>query len=84
VIKQLIEIFTDIGDVVIDPTAGSGVVLLAAEELGRKSYGFEIKKEYVEAFNSKLAQNVQSTIFQQELERKKYHQQELSDFIATS
>lgn len=82
-IKNLIEIFTDIGDVVIDPCAGSGVTLLAAEQLGRKSYGFEIKKEYVEAFNSKLAQNVQSTIFQQELENKTSYNYQLSDYIAT-
>lgn len=44
VIQKLIDIFTDPGDVVIDPTAGSGVTLLAAENLGRKGYGFEIKK----------------------------------------
>jgi site-specific DNA-methyltransferase (adenine-specific) len=81
VIKSLIDIFTDIGDVVIDPCAGSGVTLLAAEELGRKSYGFEIKKEYVYGFNSKLAQNVQTTIFQQALVNKKYQQRQLSDFI---
>lgn len=63
VIKNLIEIFTDIGDVVIDPVAGSGVTLLAAEQLGRKSYGFEIKKQYVNGFNTKLAKNVQTTVF---------------------
>lgn len=67
-IKRLIEIFTDIGDVVIDPCAGSGVTLLASEQLGRKSYGFEIKKEYVEGFNKKLASKVQRTFFQLELE----------------
>ena len=70
VIRNLINIFTDGGDVVIDPCAGSGVTLLGAEQLGRKSYGFEIKKEFVEGFNSKLAQNVQTTIFQQELIQK--------------
>lgn len=64
VIKNLINIFTDHGDVVIDPVAGSGVTLLAAEQLGRKSYGFEIKKEYYEGFNKRLAQNVQTTFFQ--------------------
>lgn len=46
VLKQLIEIFTDPGDVVIDPCAGSGTTLRAAAELGRNSYGFEIAKEY--------------------------------------
>jgi len=70
VIRNLIEIFTDIGDIVIDPCAGSGITLLAAEQLGRKSFGFEIKKEYVEAFNSKLAQNIQTTLFQQETQKK--------------
>lgn len=66
VIKNLISIFSDAGDVVIDPTAGSGVTLLAAEQLGRRSYGFEIKKNFVDDFNAKLAANVQTTIFQQE------------------
>lgn len=46
VLKRLIEIFTDEGDVVIDPCAGSGTTLRAAMELGRHSYGFEISKEF--------------------------------------
>ena len=54
-IEQLIEIFTDPGDVVIDPVAGSGVTLLAAENLERNAYGFEIKKEYVMAFETQIA-----------------------------
>lgn len=50
VLKQLIEIFTDEGDVVIDPCAGSGSTLRAAYELGRNSYGFEIdRKFYIKA-----------------------------------
>lgn len=51
VLKNLIEIFTDPGDVVIDPVAGSGSTLIAAEMLARKAYGFEIKKEFVKSFN---------------------------------
>ncbi len=73
VLKNLISIFTDVGDVVIDPCAGSGVTLLAAEQLGRKSYGFEIKKEYVEGFKRELASNVQVTFYQQEA-RKEHRQ----------
>ena len=47
VLKRLIEIFTDEGDVVIDPVAGSASTLRAAYELGRNSYGFEIStKQY--------------------------------------
>lgn len=71
VMKKLISIFTDIGDVVIDPCAGSGVALLAAEMLGRKAYGFEIKKQYYDAFNSELASNVQTTFMQYEYEASK-------------
>lgn len=45
-LKKLIELFTDVGDVVIDPVAGSGSTLVAAIELKRKAYGFEIKKDF--------------------------------------
>lgn len=33
-------------DVVIDPCAGSGTTLRAAQELGRSSYGFEVSKSF--------------------------------------
>ena len=68
ILKTLIQIFTDIGDVVIDPCAGSGVALLAAEQLGRRAYGFEIKKEFVDAFNSEFKDGMQKTFFQHERE----------------
>lgn len=45
-LKQLIEIFTDEGDIVIDPVAGSGSTLVAAIRCKRKAFGFEIKKEF--------------------------------------
>jgi site-specific DNA-methyltransferase (adenine-specific) len=45
-LKKLIQIFTDENDIVIDPVAGSGSTLIAAHELNRKAYGFEIKKEF--------------------------------------
>lgn len=48
VLKELIEIFTDEGDVVIDPVAGSGTTLRASYELGRSSYGFEIDRRFYE------------------------------------
>jgi site-specific DNA-methyltransferase (adenine-specific) len=53
-LETLISIFTDPGDVVIDPVAGSGSTLVAAENLGRKAYGFEIKKNFFEAANKWL------------------------------
>jgi len=50
-LKKLIEIFTDEGEVVIDPCAGSGSTLVAAEECNRKGYGFEIKKDFCKMAN---------------------------------
>jgi len=55
-LETLIEIFTDPGDVVIDPVAGSGSTLIAAERKGRKGYGFEIKKEFFTKANAWLAE----------------------------
>lgn len=46
VLKKLIEIFTDEGDVIIDPCCGSGSTLRAAAELGRNAYGFEIDRTF--------------------------------------
>jgi site-specific DNA-methyltransferase (adenine-specific) len=46
ILKRLIEIFTDEGDVVIDPVCGSGSTLRAAAELNRNSYGFETNTEF--------------------------------------
>lgn len=58
-LKKLIEIFTDEGDVVIDPCAGSGSTLIAAERLNRKGYGFEIKKEFWTKANEWLMEEKQ-------------------------
>lgn len=44
-LKKLIQTFTDEGDVVIDPCAGSASTLRASLELGRNSFGFEVGKE---------------------------------------
>ena len=53
-LKKLIEIFTDPGDIVIDPCAGSGSTLYAAYELGRHSYGFEVDKAIYEEAMQKM------------------------------
>ena len=54
VLKRLIEVFTEPGDVVIDPVAGSASTLRAAYELGRHSYGFEVDKKFFEEAMSKM------------------------------
>ena len=56
VLKRLIEIFTDEGDVVIDPVAGSGATGRAAKDLKRHFFGFEIYKGfYNRAINEMLS-----------------------------
>lgn len=54
VLKRLIEIFTDPGDVVIDPCAGSGSTIRACMELGRNSYGFEISRDFCKQAQEKM------------------------------
>lgn len=54
VLKRIIEIFTDEGDVVIDPVAGSGSTLRACAELKRNCYGFEIKKDFYNQAKEKM------------------------------
>lgn len=63
VLKRLIGIFTDPGDVVIDPVAGSGSTLRAAYETGRSAYGFEIKKDFFKEANEKMLANMEIDIF---------------------
>ena len=62
-LERMIEIFTDPGDVVIDPVAGSGTTLLAAKNLGRDAYGFEITKEMVQQANEKVLPMAQGSLF---------------------
>lgn len=61
-LKTLISIFTDEGDVVIDPCAGSGSTIVAAERLNRKGYGFEIKKEFYTKANQWIMEEKQVKI----------------------
>lgn len=64
-LKELIKIFTDEGDVVIDPCCGSASTLRACAELKRTCYGFKIKKEFCKSASEKMLKNInlQETIF---------------------
>lgn len=65
-LKQLIEIFTDEGDVVIDPCAGSGSTLRACKELNRNSYGFEIDRKFYNEAKEKMLvvpEDLQGSLF---------------------
>jgi len=62
-LEDLIRIFTDKDDVVIDPCAGSGSTLLAAIQMERKAYGFEIKKNFVKDANEQILNKIQHKLF---------------------
>lgn len=51
---RLIKLYSFWGDTVLDPFAGTGTTLLAAQELGRKSIGFELNPEYMKLINKKI------------------------------
>lgn len=72
----MIEIFTDEGDVVVDPCAGSGSTLIAARNLKRNSYGFEIEKDFY-----KKAINLINGVGKEEQEKKEAGFTDIFDFI---
>lgn len=78
-LKKLIKLYTDEGDVVIDPCAGSGSTLKACQLINRNAYGFEIKKEFVEK-----AQNWLNDIYPEDIELKKRGVIDIFDLMADS
>lgn len=59
-LKQLISIYTDPYDVVIDPVAGSASTLRACQEINRHCYGFEIKKNFYNLAMTRMLSNMQT------------------------
>jgi site-specific DNA-methyltransferase (adenine-specific) len=49
-------IAANVGDIILDPFAGSGTTLVAAKQLGRKYIGIEINENYCDIARQRLAQ----------------------------
>lgn len=56
--KDHVASWSNPGDMVLDPFAGSGTTLKAAKELGRHFIGIEISPEYVKICQRRIAQEV--------------------------
>ena len=57
-IQHWIEIFTQPGDLVIDPFMGSGTTCMACKKLGRRAIGIEIVESFCELSANRCAQTV--------------------------
>lgn len=53
--RRLIELFTYVDDLVLDPFMGSGTTLMAAEQTGRRGIGYDTHAGYVEVAEQRLA-----------------------------
>jgi len=57
-VARTIELTTDPGDLVMDPFAGSGIVLAQAAAMGRYYIGFEVNEEYVQMFEETVKDEI--------------------------
>lgn len=51
--ERVVRMYSFVGDVVLDPFAGSGTTLIAADKHDRRGIGFEIARDYEQAIKNK-------------------------------
>jgi site-specific DNA-methyltransferase (adenine-specific) len=59
--QRLIELYTFVGDLVLDPFLGSGSTVVAAQRTGRDGIGYDLDPAYVSLARARLAQELANT-----------------------
>lgn len=59
-LERIIDLVTDVGDVIFDPFCGSGTTLVAAKLQNRKYIGVDVSQEAVDLTNSRLNELVKT------------------------
>ncbi len=54
--RRLIDLYTYVGDIVLDPFMGSGSTMVAAARTGRVGVGYDLEPEYVELSEGRVVQ----------------------------
>lgn len=52
--KRVIELFTHVGEIVLDPFVGSGTTLVAARDVNRNAVGFDLQEKYIDSCEQRL------------------------------
>jgi site-specific DNA-methyltransferase (adenine-specific) len=57
-VRRMISLFTEPGDLVVDPFSGSGTTLAMAVEMGRRTVGYEIEERYATIADHSVSQSI--------------------------
>jgi site-specific DNA-methyltransferase (cytosine-N4-specific) len=58
VVERCVRLYSFVGDIVLDPFAGSGTTLKVAKRLGRRFVGYEVVASYQDIINEKIGESV--------------------------
>lgn len=82
-LKRIIQLVTDEGDVVLDPFCGSGTTLVAAQTLGRQSIGIDISEDAIHLTHCRLDNPIvtESALLKKGTNAYRQHSTEASSFL---